>query len=338
MKKFIILFCFFIPILSYIFNDDKVNKIENRKYSEVNWEGDLHKFSQNFLKNFEEKFILRQKIIPINFHINYLLGHSKNKDLFIGKDGYIFLTSINNMTLRQRCLIEESQHRFDEMFETLFDFVDFFRSKNINVLYVPIPTQQTIYYDKLPYWHTDKCKINLWDRFLNRFATYGYHDNYLDIRESLIKAGNTYNKYEGHWNYRGLRIGYDQILNKILKRQSNNNYISGGKAEFKWQLLSPFLSDKSEYEKISGSKKLFKKKKNIFIYKDSFGNDFFIQHFQNDFDKIVHINHNEKQPSIEQILSYKPDYIVLPIVERNFFTHNFIRGNLMPMLLNYKNY
>lgn len=334
MKKFILIILSLLPFFIFLFDQKDINYLENKKYSSITYNKGISVFFQSFIKSFEEKFFLREKIIPINYYVNYLMGHSKNEDLFIGKDGYVFLKNIDNITRQQRCLDGISNKDLKDNVQILFDLIKIFEKRNIQVTFVPLPNQQTIYYDKLPFWHTSKCKTNYWDEYQKLFDKNNFSKNYLDLRTDLIEKGNTYNKYEGHWNNRGMQLAYVKIIKKILNRQSNNNYKDGGKDEWSWQFL-PFVKEINTYPIIENSTNRFKQNNSIFVYGDSFSTNYFISNFKNDFKDIIVINKNEKNPSINDILKYKIDHVLFPIVERNFFNPNFSNILIKNKILEY---
>ena len=326
MKKYIFLILLFIPLTSFLLNNDQINYLEKKKITKININKDFNTFFKDFQKNFEEKFILREKIIPINNYLNYKMGFSKDKNLFIGKDGYLFLTNINNITLKHRGILRDNPKKHREKIKAMKDLIDFFNSKGIKLIFIPVPNQQTIYQEKLPDWYKF-YEESIYDIFGPEFKG-KFSENYIDLRKTLKSDPYSYYKYEGHWNSKGMYLAYNFIMNNIT-----NNIYQFQKEKIYWPKMH--LKENFEGVDVIGSKNEYSKKDTILILGDSFSRPF-IRLFKNDFSNVIRIDKDHERFEIKGVLSHNPKTVIIMIVERNFFDYDLLVSGLGNELNIYK--
>ena len=331
MKKLILILILFLPLLHFLFDKREINYIENKKFSKITFNYNIKKYYDSFAKSYSERFILKDKIIPINFYINYLLGHSKNKNIFIGKDGYLFLKNVNNITLKHRGILVENDERLNEIYNSMENFIKYFKNQGTKVIFFQVPNQQSIYKNKMPFWYTYHSNINLFNYFEEKFS-YKYKENFLNLLKILSDEELTYHKFESHWNSYGMYLSYNEILKKTLNRETNNIYKFENQIK-NWHRL--FLKENFKGVSIFHNSKKYIKNKNIIILGDSFSIPF-IKFFENDFKNILRIDKDHEKLDFNKIKKFNPDYFIIMIVERNFFDYDLQVSGIGKSLYEFK--
>lgn len=343
MKQKIFIFFLFLPLIFLPFDYKEISILEKRSLQTFELKYFLRDF-KNFSKFFNDHFPFREELISNYFYLNHLLGFSVHPNLFIGKEGYLFLKHQNNITDKQRNIIYPSLEQLNSIKNNLINIYEFADKNNLSLFFVPVPDQQTIHYLKLPKWHSKLKEFDKYEEFNKIFIEIDRPRNFIDMRKDLISNNKpispTYHRYEGHWTNFGSYIAAKAIMKKLMI-YDNNSYIFND-SSFIWPDL--LLSEKVRNVQIDitgHQKKLIlsdnyekyykyffidnidnKNNDNLLIYGDSFTleNTQFLHYFIRNFSSVSRVSANHQKLSNSLINIIEPNTIFVCIVERNFFT------------------
>ena len=341
IRKFV-LSILLLPFIFALILQNNTN-IENRTKNYV----DIKLFFTNlpiFVKNFSDNFIFREKIISSYIYLNHLVNNNVHPNLFIGRDGYLFLKNQDDITNKQRNIIFPKNDELLFIKNQLSIIYNFFESRNIKIYFIPIPDQQTIHFDKLPGWHT---KLNDFDKFSSIqsiFDDINRSEFYINIKDSLIYANHdehmTYYKYESHWTEYGAMIASDSII-KHLSIHNNNQINLGGLVEFTrpdlllkekvkevkirnldFEKIEILRDSNERYYKYTDKNNSMISDNNLLIYGDSFTleHTYFPFFFINNFKSVSRISSNHQSLNLDIIDQFQPNIIFICVTERNFFS------------------
>ena len=338
MKK-LILIILFIPLFSMPISYNKTSDFENRRlfdfdnnknFSGFNW-GNISTF-------FNDHFPFRGPLIKVYGFINYYLGHSIHPNLFIGKDGYLFLYKQNQITEKQRGILNLSQDDINFIKLSIASIMNWAQNNNVKLFFIPAPNQQTIHSDKLPIWHTKLSTQDRYNVFEKIFYDLGYQENFINLRE-ILKSNNTdktptYFKLESHWTNYGKMIAANFIHNKLNINNNNKYEFNYEEYSFKEHLMTEQITNvsiqsleynetilfKDDYESYYLRDNLLaRNNKRLLIWGDSFTLDPFSYFFINNFEVVSRISANHNILDKKVIKSNNFNYIFIIFSERNFF-------------------
>ncbi|NOT05388.1 MAG: hypothetical protein HOP27_12400 [Anaerolineales bacterium] len=280
----------------------------------------------------------------------------------IGKDGWMEYTGGGNLDDFQNVKELDNKKILGEKLGTLNQYLE---SQGITLLIVVTPNKATIYPDKLP----EQMKSLPTQSRLDSLISYLESNNLpviLDLRPALKKARqnqDVYYKTDTHWNGYGAFIAYTTIMNTLrgsypeLKPYETSdmelvtknpdilgipralmhvNFITETSffftpKELFVQTLHPTLPPGdtfgyNQYSWISDSKL-----PSLLMFHDSFGSLYLNNYLSMNFGKSHFIQNNmPKYLTEESIQQFKPDIIVIEIVERNLDGLVFLLSNFAP--------
>ena len=333
MFRKLILYFLFLPLFLIPLDFNKVSDVEKRILVNFNL--------NNFSSFFNDHFPYREELISSYIYLNHLAGVSVHPNLFIGNDGLLFLKTQDNITKKQRNIIYLDYSNQENIKNSLKKIYDYAEKEGILLYFAAIPDQQTVHYTKLPKWHTKLNDQDKFDQMKKIFTEIGYENNFIDLRNSLIKFNKknspTYHLYESHWTNYGSMIASKEILNH-LNINDKNTYLFK-ETSFVWpdlklreyvldvniknlenfnkQLL---LEDKHEKYFRYSSKNVLSND-NLMIYGDSFTleNSNLPLYMINNFSSVSRVSSNHQALSKPLIKLVNPSIILICVAERNFF-------------------
>jgi len=212
---------------------------------------------------------------------------------------------------------------------------DYLKKKNIDFYVVIAPNKHTIYPEHLPF-SLDKgpSRLDILNAYLNKQTDF----KIIDLRSviSREKESQLYLKTDTHWNEYGAYLGYNAVMNEIVKKRSVTKRelyeYNIEKTEIANRdldrminlnqtvsntLLSPkFLENKDVIETsynrihIKNSQKPLK----VLMYRDSFALAW-MDFFNETFGELVYLRgYSVKKADVEK---EQPDIIILELIERN---------------------
>jgi alginate O-acetyltransferase complex protein AlgJ len=165
----------------------------------------------------DDRFGLRKQLVHLNSLIRYELGVSSNKDVIVGKDGWLFYTADDLMGQHIGANIftpEELEH-WVQVMETDRDWL---AKRGIAFYIVVAPDKNTIYPEKLPdYPRGAVTRIDQLAARLKRSTL-----EFIDPRERLFRAKAAgemvYFAGDTHWLTRGAFVAYEMLMERISQR------------------------------------------------------------------------------------------------------------------------
>jgi alginate O-acetyltransferase complex protein AlgJ len=184
----------------------KINSLRELKF--------LPKMSESYVN---DRFGLRQRLVHANSLIRYRFGLSSNRDVVIGKDGWLFYTADKLM----------EQHTGADVFTpaTLESWVrqmetdrDWLARRGISLYVLIAPDKNTIYPEKLPDY--PQGKVTRMDQLVARLRTSSLE--FIDPRQDLLKVKSqgemVYTPGDTHWSERGALVAYGLLMQRIRMR------------------------------------------------------------------------------------------------------------------------
>jgi len=272
----------------------------------------------------------------------------------IGKNGWLFIDG-EVPTFRNQMVL--SEHHAEEIRSRLDMWCEYARSRNAKLVLFVGPNKSTIYPDKMPdYLSRFASNPSLIDQVYN--LDYNCPFIKVDLREVLSENRDEllYYKWGTHWNLRAAQLAWEQIIDDINQSVSGLNWPVVEKTidyrparpleDSMWQwfgkddpheVMLPVIqfsnAGREKGDSISATK--------ILAYGDSFlqfmfdssnviANDYETwvlqagEKFQNHEDKINKdawlITDFGNQRDVKVMDTYKPDIVMLEVVERNILT------------------
>lgn len=291
----------------------------------------------NFQDNLYKKDFLVQKVNLLRIKI----GDRVLPMSLIGKDGWVEYTGEGN--------IDDFQNlkQFDkkDLVKKLTILNQYLKSQDITLLIVVAPNKATIYPDKLP----EQIKTLPRKSSLDRLITYLRNNNLpaiVDLRPALRAARGNQDVYfkenNTHWNGYGAFVAYTTIINALrssypeLKPYEITN-MKLMPADLSIRMPGPYFApmnpfvhtlhlssdqDRNQFYGVDGYNQFSSipdsKLPTLLMFHDSFAayylNDYLSMNFRES--HFVHIHNAPQYLSKESIQQFKPDIIIIEIVER----------------------
>jgi len=295
---------------------------------------------RNFQDNLYKKDFLIEKVVQLRIN----LGDKIFSQVLLGKDGWMEYTSGVNIEDFQNVTSFEHKRKLGKDLKV---FNQYLKSEGITLLIVVAPNKATIYPDKLP----NQLKVLPTQSKLDKFILY-LEDNNLpvvDLRPSLQTARlgqDVYYKTDTHWNGYGAFAAYKTIINFL--RSSYPELKPYDTEDLELAIMDPTVRDLSKLMHASfivESNSFFKPKESfvqtmhpreyygynqsswvqdsklptLLMFHDSFGTMYLNDYLSMNFGEshFVHIYNMTEYFTRERIQYFKPDVIIVEIVERD---------------------
>jgi hypothetical protein len=146
---------------------------------------------------------------------------SSNSSVILGDDGWLYLRLTDGPGSSEQSglapLSEQELNRWQSLLEQRRAWL---AKRNIAYLVVLVPEKQSIYPEFLPATMR-RLQKNQWaDQLIGRLKSTGSPVRILDLRPYLLQAKNRepiYWKGDTHWNQYGIYVGYQAIMNEIMR-------------------------------------------------------------------------------------------------------------------------
>lgn len=237
------IFILLLPLLGQVFDLDKTELNENRKYKDFpvlsldsisyfpsafsDYYSDQFGFRKFFLKKFST---LKSKVFNI----------SDDDKVLIGKQGWLFMGNLNGDNAyddaTHRNLL--SKNELDVLKSKIEKRKLFCETNNIHYVSIYYPNPHTIYSDFLPSSITlsKKGKQSRIEQCISYLDKGKSISNILDPKHSLLEKKNQllYYKNDTHWNEMGAFITYQFLLNQLSKVNSSLKPFEKDKFKIRW--------------------------------------------------------------------------------------------------------
>ena len=221
----IVVFCLAIslPLIGMILKLDLQESLEeNRVLAKlpafVLYPAVLQKYPQDFTRYFNDHFGFRGTLVRTNFLFQYkLLGVSPSNKVRIGKDGWLFYASDNQME-GYRSVDDINDARLKEMAYDYESKRQLLANRGIKYLFVVAPNKSSIYSEYLPAVFDNVNSKSRIDKFI-RYMRSNTQVEVLDLRNTLLEHKPEeilYLKTDSHWNDYGALLAYQAIIHEII--------------------------------------------------------------------------------------------------------------------------
>jgi alginate O-acetyltransferase complex protein AlgJ len=346
---FIIPFILLIPFaLTWIYPDTNSAKIELKEIQDVpKFPKSLYEMVSwpELVNNYiNDHFFLRSFFIKYISKFLYCVNISINKDVLIGKNGWLFLSRDHDIIDKYRGSKNLSPEDAEEWIKTLSADARFLKKNGIDFWFIIVPNKCTVYPQYLPDWCTHVAP-SLTETLIQRLRN--QEDiHWLDLRPVLIQAVKkkpVYEKHETHWNDYGAFVAYQYIMEQLPKTLNlsslSEKNIKFSKIKVSGDLarllnLADLLTEERVVAEISNSSVLYQEKAGNFqiqgfwavvtskhsaravILCDSFVEGVMRKYLQESFSYSFFKQHNCKSIDRNLILEKHPDIVLYAIVER----------------------
>lgn len=307
----------------------------------------IGKFKNYYLQNFGLKTVLVNNYIKLK--TNYLNENPIPNRTLKGKDGWHFLGNENNNVLNNS--FGNDVFKTQELNNTVNYLVtinNYFKSQNIAFYFVIAPDKNNIYQEFLPYkLKQNATKLDVLKKEIKKKSNL----TVIDLTQPLLNNKSLkqlYFKTDTHWNFDGAFIGYNYTIDVINKdyniektkiqdyKIEQENYTEGDLIKMINQVKAETYNKytkikKTQVKEIYSEKNKMRFKNETKQYKmlqfrDSFAN-YWYSFFNESFAETLYLKKYTFTKA--EIESFKPDIVILEIVERNI--------NLLSELKPFKN-
>ena len=296
--------------------------------------------------SFEDNFFKKDLLIEVVARLRMKVGDRVFSQALIGKDGWIEYTGANNIDDFQNA---ESLENVEIIGKGLINLNTYLESQGITLLVVIAPNKASIYPDKLPEEIESLPVQSRLDSLISYMAENKQPPIVLDLRPALREARqgeDVYYKTDTHWNGYGSFVAYTTIIDSL--KSSNPELKPYDVADMKRVFFEPAVRDipgliHAEY--ITEASFFLKPRKpfvetvyleenlgynqfswiqdsrlpTLLMFHDSFGaarlNDYLSMNFGKS--HYIHYVSMPKYLTQENIQFFKPDVIIIEIVERH---------------------
>ncbi|HOC92710.1 MAG TPA: DHHW family protein [bacterium] len=171
----------------------------------------------SFRSNFKNSFGLRKPLIKLNAIIYVkCLGVSSNKNVLLGRDGWLFYVD-EAVIERYRRTYLFSEEYLDAIYKNIERKRDFFKGRETTYIFLAIPDKITIYPEYFPANQNKVYEQSNFDQIVEHMRK---NSNYplIDLRPALLerkKTGAVFYKTDTHWTPLGAYTGYVELVKEI---------------------------------------------------------------------------------------------------------------------------
>ena len=286
---------------------------------------------------FNDHFAFRSRIISVDSFIQAKLFGTSNVDtVVVGTDGWLYYKDTINNYKGRHLMSDRAVNNVIHNIELIKEYVE---ANGAELLVTIAPNKNTLYDENMPYYlkgrSTKTSDAHTVGEILKEKGV-----NYTDLFELFRNQNETlYFKRDSHWNTMGAHLVYNEIMQNLnmefddyahCQIKTDENYLGD-----LHKMVYP-LSDEGEADKYYDYEKTYTvttpddnpesaliitenpgKQSRLLMYRDSFGNSLY-PIFANAFGKAVFSKATPYNLSLN-MLSYKPDVVVIEKVERNLF-------------------
>lgn len=344
-------FCFILLIIALLLFP--LTKID---HSDSSWieKRMLASFPEGINENFGGQFDLwlndrfrgRQAMLKLSQELDRgMVGYYISKKAAIGQEGWLFYTAENSIANYQNKKLF-SDAELDKILHNIKKKKEILSERGIKFYIMIAPDKNRIYGEKyMPYIN----KLNVYGR-AEQLVNY-LRQNGVDIIYPIERLlankdkGNVYLKFDTHWNYYGAFIGYDELMERIIRDNANIRKLDISQfdvieeeeqygdllfmlnmsvSELKGiplKTLALKKKDRDEFYYIKDESQNYRSTnlQRVYVLRDSFGTAM-IPYISETFSSVKYKLSNDFNSSFDDIIDYNPDIVIQEVVERYIWT------------------
>lgn len=309
------------------------------------WYKDHFGFRNNYinLKN----ILYNQKIITIPFVNKDIINKRESGIAFSGKDNWLWLINDNSI-LNYTNIERYNNEELNRIQYNIEGAQEFFSNKNIELYFFISPDKNQIYPEFYPNYINRKSNYSKTDQLFDYLKKSKNNINIIYPKEELLKYKNNHDdllywKTDTHWNTYGAYVGYTKLANSIKDNYLDIDILENDELSLKYEKyplgdLSNNFSDSSKiynefyrvynkqdnytFQYIENEQKdmIITKNNNknidVLMFRDSFASSM-IPYISETFNNCIYIWDFNIRNNISKVEYYKPDIVIIEIVERN---------------------
>src|SRR5712671_2657769 len=177
---------------------------------------DVSRASENYVN---DRFGLRSQLVHANSLMHYRLGISTNKDVVIGKDGWLFYAAERIMEQHTGADIFKPDE-LDKWVRQMEADRDWLEQRNIAFYMVAAPDKNTIYPEKLPDYPRPRNATTRLDQLSARLeqSTLEFINPKAALLAAKQKNVQVYFDGDTHWTQRGALVAYELLMERIRRK------------------------------------------------------------------------------------------------------------------------
>src|SRR5712672_1536439 len=176
----------------------------------------LTRTSENYVN---DRFGLRSQLVHANSLMHYRLGISTNKEIVIGKDGWLFYAAERIVEQHTGADIFRPDE-LDKWVRQMEANRDWLEQRNIAFYIVAAPDKNTIYPEKLPDYPRPRNATTRLDQLSSRLERSTL--DFINPKAALLAAKRNnipvYFEGDSHWTQRGALIAYELLMERVRKK------------------------------------------------------------------------------------------------------------------------
>jgi alginate O-acetyltransferase complex protein AlgJ len=180
----------------------------------------MEPFRNGVIKFIDDNFGLRAEMVRLNVLMQASIGVSSVPSLMMGKDGWFFLKTHNDILDQFRGLNRFTDNELEAWIDTMELYQRWLEQQGIAFTVVVAPNQQTIYPEYMPMYANRVWPETRLDQLSRRLLERNSKLALVDPRRDMWAARQhflLYHKYENHWNALGSFVGYTATMQQIQR-------------------------------------------------------------------------------------------------------------------------
>ena len=214
-----------IPLLAQLFGGSMVLRGENRvlaPFPVVKKMRELKDLPKKLEIYVNDRFGLRHQLVYLNSLFRYQIGLSSNRNIAIGKDGWLFYTA-DKLMEQHRALDVFKSSELEHWIRAMEAVREWLEKRDVAFYILIAPDKNTLYPEKLPQYPRRSGIRIRYDQLVERLR-YSKID-FVDPRSELLAAKSkgeaVYFEGDSHWTQVGAFVAYKQLMRLITKRFSS---------------------------------------------------------------------------------------------------------------------
>lgn len=170
-------------------------------------------YFDEFEKYFSEHFAFRQELVNADGRLkSTVFGTSPNKDVIVGKDGWLYYGATVNDFLNINML---SQRGINNILSNIELMNDYCSQHGADFLFMIAPNKNSVYPEYMPFNYVSSDNKDNYERLAESLKDKDY---WCDMKETILNTDSSmplYHKTDTHWNNMGAYAGHVKLMEML---------------------------------------------------------------------------------------------------------------------------
>lgn len=189
-------------------------KRELAEFPKATKDGKLNfSYFSEFESWFSDHMAFRQQLVTADGRLKAsLLGTSPNKNVIVGKDGWLYYSETVNDFLRLDTLSDRAVNNISRDLELINDYC---RTNGSQFIFTVAPNKNSVYPDYMPFNYLPTRSRSNYDRLSEALEN---DEFWCNMRSALLSAESSiplYHKTDTHWNNMGAYVGHVKLMEML---------------------------------------------------------------------------------------------------------------------------